>query len=128
MRSGEALKPMSEDRLRTIFAEGEPDWLEEPSLSGLSEGDIIETLDTQTFFELIEQPYPSSRDEVLRRLIDFKLIDRMPGGLSIRRICGLLLAKDLGHFPELARKSPRVVVYDGVTKLGHLYTCLTQTI
>lgn len=26
MRSGESLVPMSEDRLRTIFAEGKPDW------------------------------------------------------------------------------------------------------
>lgn len=31
MRSGEELVPMSEDRLRGIFAEGQPDWLEEPS-------------------------------------------------------------------------------------------------
>ena len=31
MRSGEALVPMSEDQLRRIFAEGEPDWLEEHS-------------------------------------------------------------------------------------------------
>jgi ATP-dependent DNA helicase RecG len=29
MRSGESLVPMSEDRLRAIFAEGRPDWLEE---------------------------------------------------------------------------------------------------
>ena len=31
MRSGEELVPMSEDRLRKIFAEGQPDWLEEPA-------------------------------------------------------------------------------------------------
>jgi len=31
MRSGESLVPMSEDRLRRIFAEGEPNWLEEPA-------------------------------------------------------------------------------------------------
>jgi ATP-dependent DNA helicase RecG len=35
MRSGEDLVPMSEDQLRRIFAEGEPDWLEEPSMQGL---------------------------------------------------------------------------------------------
>ena len=27
MRSGESLRPMSEDRLRAIFAEGQPDWI-----------------------------------------------------------------------------------------------------
>jgi len=31
MRSGESLVPMSEDRLRAIFAEGGPDWLDEPT-------------------------------------------------------------------------------------------------
>jgi len=36
MRSGEELVPMSEDRLRKIFAEGQPDWLEEPSRTGLT--------------------------------------------------------------------------------------------
>lgn len=34
MRAGEALVPMSEDQLRRIFAEGEPDWLEEHSATG----------------------------------------------------------------------------------------------
>jgi ATP-dependent DNA helicase RecG len=37
MRSGEQLVPMSEDRLRAIFAEGQPDWLEEHAKRGLSD-------------------------------------------------------------------------------------------
>jgi predicted HTH transcriptional regulator len=41
MRSGEELVPMSEDQLRRIFAEGEPDWLEEPSRTGLDGPQII---------------------------------------------------------------------------------------
>ena len=118
MRSGSSLKPMTEDRLRTIFAEGTPDWIEEPSLSGLSEAEVIEILDTQTFFELIEYPYPSNRDDVFRRLAEFQLIDSMQGGWSIRRIGGLLLAKDLSRFSELARKAPRVVVYEQDNKLA----------
>lgn len=32
MRAGEELVPMSEDRLRAIFAEGQPDWLSQPAL------------------------------------------------------------------------------------------------
>ena len=34
MRAGEELVPMSEDQLRRIFAEGEPDWLEEYTRDG----------------------------------------------------------------------------------------------
>ena len=54
MRSGEALVPMSEDQLRRIFAEGEPDWLEEHSRTGLDPQQVVELLDTQNFFELLK--------------------------------------------------------------------------
>ena len=42
MRSGEALVPMSEDQLRRIFAEGEPDWLEEHSRTDLDVQQVVE--------------------------------------------------------------------------------------
>jgi predicted HTH transcriptional regulator len=117
MRSGESLVPMSEDRLRAIFAEGRPDWLEERSLIGLGGQEVIDLLDTQTFFELMRQPYPTDQAGVLDRLVSERLIDRIDGGYAIRRLGGLLIAKSLDRFPDLARKAPRVVVYDGTTKL-----------
>jgi ATP-dependent DNA helicase RecG len=117
MRSGESLVPMTEDRLRTIFAEGGPDWLEEPSLSGVSGQDVVELLDTQTFFELMKQNYPTDQAGVLDRLLRERLIDRADGGYLIRRLGGLLLAKKLDRFPDLARRAPRVVVYNGTSKL-----------
>jgi ATP-dependent DNA helicase RecG len=117
MRSGSSLTSMSEDRLRAIFAEGAPDWLEEPSLQDLDSQSVIEKLDTQAFFELLKQPYPTDRAGVIQRLIDQRLIDQRDGFYSIRRIGGLLLAKRLDDFPDLARKAPRVVVYSGNSKL-----------
>lgn len=124
MRSGESLRPMSEDRLRSIFAEGAPDWLEEPAMTGLDSQTVIELLDTQTFFELMRLPYPSDRDGVLDRLNSERLIDAMDGGWSIRRLCGLLLAKKFDVFSDLARKAARVVVYSGS---GKTETRLDQT-
>ena len=56
MRSGESLVPMSEDQLRKIFAEGEPDWIEQHSRTGLDAEQVIDLLDTQTFFELLDLP------------------------------------------------------------------------
>ncbi|MGQ0561514.1 MAG: hypothetical protein ACT443_06530, partial [Gemmatimonadota bacterium] len=50
MRSGQALVPMSEDQLRRIFAEGAPDWLEEPADGAFSAQEVIDSLDTQLFF------------------------------------------------------------------------------
>lgn len=116
MRSGESLRPMSEDRLRGIFAEGAPDWLEEPALSDLDGQTVVELLDTQAFFELLKLPYPSNREGVLDRLMVERLIDQTKEGWAVRRIGGLLLAKKLESFPDLARKAARVVVYSGVSK------------
>ena len=59
MRAGANLVHMSEDRLRTIFAEGRPEWTEEPTLRDLTAARVVELLDTQTFFDLMAQPYPN---------------------------------------------------------------------
>ncbi|MGO8953923.1 MAG: ATP-binding protein [Rhodomicrobium sp.] len=117
MRSGASLVPMSEDRLRAIFAEGKPDWLEEPSLTALSGQDVVNLLDTQTFFELLKLPYPSDRAGVLDRLEKERLVDKSDNSYAIRRLGGLLLAKNLEQFPDLMRKACRIVVYQGTSKL-----------
>ena len=117
MRSGRQLVPMSEDQLRRIFAEGQPDWLEQPSLAGLDSQQVVELLDTHTFFELIESPYPTERAGVIERLLGERLIDEAGGAYAIRRLGAVLLAKRLDSFPDLARKVPRVVVYSGTSKL-----------
>ena len=124
MRAGEALLPMSEDQLRRIFAEGEPDWLEEHSTKDLDPQQVIDLLDTQTFFELLKLPYPTDRTGVLDRLIQERLIDKQPGGYAIRRLGALLIARRLDDFPDVGRKAARVVVYSGTSKLE---TRLDQT-
>ena len=118
MRSGEQLVPMSEDRLRRIFAEGEPDWLEEYSRTGLAAQQVIELLDTQTYFELLKLPYPTDQKGVLDRLQQERLVDVEDGAYSIRKLGALLLARQLQDFTDLSRKAPRVVVYNGTSKLN----------
>jgi len=117
MRSGEELVPMSEDQLRKIFAEGAPDPLEEHVVNGLDAQGVVERLDTQAYFELLGLPYPSDQHSVIDRLVNERLVDRTTAGLAIRKLAALLLAKKLPDFPELARKVPRVVVYNGTNKL-----------
>jgi ATP-dependent DNA helicase RecG len=117
MRSGEALVPMSEDQLRRIFAEGEPDWLEQHAKVGFDAQQVVETLDVQTFFELVKLPYPTDRAGVVDRLLHERLIDKLDGGYAIRRLGALLLARRLEDFEPLSRKAPRVVAYAGTSKL-----------
>jgi ATP-dependent DNA helicase RecG len=117
MRAGEALMPMSEDQLRRIFAEGQPDWLEEPSRSGLDAQQVVELLDTQTFFELLRLPYPTDRNGVIERLTREKMVDESGGTFVVRRLGALTLARRLEDFPDVTRKAARLVVYSGISKL-----------
>ncbi len=118
MRSGETLVPMSEDRLRNIFAEGQPDWLEESSRTRLNGQEVIELLDTQTYFELRRLSYPITQAGVLDRLKSDRLIEKdAQTGYAIKRLGALLLAKRLSVFEDVARKAARVVVYAGTSKI-----------
>lgn len=118
MRAGEDLVPMTPDRLRRIFAEGQPDWLSEPALSDAADDAVIALLDTQGYFDLSNLPYPTNRDSVVAKLSSEGLISRGAHGWIISNLAALLLAKKLDAFsPTLARKAPRVVMYEGTNKL-----------
>jgi len=90
MRSGEELVPMSEDQLRRIFAEGQPGWLENVALSKVNAQDVVQLLDTQTFFDLLNLPYPTDQIGVIARLQDEKLIEPSEITVTCARIFGRL--------------------------------------
>lgn len=117
MRSGEELVPMSEDQLRKIFSEGQPDWLDGPALDGLSGQDVIQLLDTQAYFDLSKLPYPTDQQGVLARLKSERLIQQHAGSYTILNMAAILLAKKLREFPGVSRKAVRVVVYSGESKM-----------
>ncbi|ENW99039.1 hypothetical protein F900_02724 [Acinetobacter modestus] len=120
MRSGEELVPMSEDQLRKIFAEGQPNWLEEIALKNVSAQDVVQLLDTQTFFELLNLPYPTDQSGVIEKLISEKLIEKTDIDFNILNIGAVLLAKNLKNFSSIQRKATRVIVYKGESKLETL--------
>ncbi len=117
MRVGEELRPMTEEQLRKIFAEGQPDWLEAFAKEGLSGQDVVQLLDTQTFFDLLKLPYPTDQAGVLEKLTSERLIEKRDDGFAIRNMAAILLAKNLSEFEMVFRKAPRVVVYANDSKL-----------
>lgn len=117
MRNGEELVPMSEDRLRAIFDEHKPEWLEEAAASDVSGQEVVHLLDTQSYFDLLGQPYPTTQEAVLTRLAEESLIHRQQDGYTISKLAALLIAKHLPAFPAIKRKAPRVVVYAADNKL-----------
>jgi ATP-dependent DNA helicase RecG len=87
---------MSEDRLRQIFAEGKPDWFSQEAKDGCSPDDIIQLLDTQSYFDLMKLSYPTIRDAVLERFERENLIVRKGEDWTITNMGAILFAKNLG--------------------------------
>lgn len=90
---------------------------EEPARIGLTAEQVVELMDTQAFFTLMEKPYPTTQKAVLEQLLAERLIDRAPEGYSIRRMGAILLARRLTDFQDVSRKAARIVVYPSNSKL-----------
>ena len=116
MRIGEQLAPMSPDVLRSILAEGEPDWELLPAKSGCDGETVACLLDVQSYFDLMGLPQPATRNAMLDRLRREGLLDQDGDGWRITNMGAILFAKNLEDFDQLGRKAPRVVVYEGLGK------------
>ncbi len=89
--------------------------------SRLSADQVVEMLDTQAFFDmLLKLPYPKSQSGVLEKLIAESLVQRTNGHYAITNLGALLFAKRLDEFPELERKTVRVIQYVGKNKVSTL--------
>lgn len=121
MRSGEELVPMSEDRLRSIFAEARQDWLSQSAMENCSARDVVELLDTKGYARLLKRQYPDDSIEVMNMLGKEKLIEQRGSRWVITNLAAILFAKRLDAFDHLGRKAPRLIVYEGNSKLesGH---------
>jgi ATP-dependent DNA helicase RecG len=117
MRAGEEVVPMTPDQCKKIMAEGEPDWALNPAMTKCDGAKVVQVLDTQSYFDLLHLPYPATREAVLERFASERLIERSGGSWTITNLGAVLFAKKLESFDRLARKAPRVIVYDGTNKL-----------
>lgn len=85
---------------------------------GLAGADVLEFLDFPRLFTLLLEPMPETRDAVLGRLEEERLIARSrEGGWGITNLGAILLAKDLGQL-SLPRKALRIVRYTGAGRLA----------
>ncbi|WP_065960494.1 ATP-binding protein [Curtobacterium sp. UCD-KPL2560] len=83
----------------------------------LSDDEVLRLLDYASYFDLMHAPVPDSSAAVLQALLDEKLVLRAPGsGWRITNLGAVLFASRLDLFPTVARKAPRVIVYEGIDK------------
>ena len=85
------------------------------TLQDASANVVLESIDIQGAFHLLKLPLPNERSHILQQLVQERLILAKDNGLhDITNLCAILFANDLGRFPDLQSKSPRVVVHDSV--------------
>ncbi len=80
--------------------------------------DIIAKLDYVTYFDLLEAKQPSTQEEIAKVLESEQLIVKNNTGYQMTNFGIILLAKDLDEYPEIKRKTPRVIKYEGKDRTG----------
>ncbi len=89
-----------------------------PATLDLDEADIVRLLDTQSYFDLLKLPYPSTRVAVIERLQSEDIIQQTASSKwRISNLGALLFAKKIDEFPAISRKAMRVIVYEGKSKV-----------
>ena len=82
----------------------------------LNAADITKYLSTETYFDLIKLPYPSTQQAVIDKFMEENLVIKNKG-YAITKLGALLFAKNLKNFESVERKSVRVIVYKGKNKV-----------
>ena len=91
------------------------------ALSHVDAADVLSLLDYPSFFELLDQPLPTDRDKILNRLADDRMVvSDAAGKWNITNLGAILFARNLDEFKTLARKSVRIIVYEGKGRLKTL--------
>jgi ATP-dependent DNA helicase RecG len=116
MRQGESLVDMTPDRLRVIFAETEPPFLETAQASGLSADAVEGVLATQEFFALSGAAVPGTATQRCHALAANGILTDEGGTFGITGLGAALLARRMSDFPVLLSRRLRFVQYGGSTR------------
>lgn len=68
-------------------------------------------------FQMLNIPLPESRESILEKLVEEKLLHIRLKKYAITNLGAILFANNLNDFPEISRKAPRVIIYKGKDKL-----------
>ncbi|MDR2497222.1 MAG: putative DNA binding domain-containing protein [Tannerellaceae bacterium] len=84
--------------------------------NNLHASDISHYLSTETYFDLMKLPYPSSQQGVIDKFREEGLVVKS-NVYAITNLGAILFAKHLKDFESVERKSSRVIVYNGRNKV-----------
>ncbi|MGV8968304.1 MAG: RNA-binding domain-containing protein [Cellulomonas sp.] len=89
------------------------------AVEGLREDEVTDLLYYPAYFELMRKPLPEGRRGIIDTFRRDNLIHESDSiGWDVTNAAAVLLARDLSSFPHLARKAPRVVMYNGTNRVS----------
>lgn len=94
----------------------------EIALSAVECDDAIALIGVSDYFRLTRQPEPQTQSGIVDALVADGLLVDVGGGLfDITNMAGVLFARDINCLPGLARKSLRVIKYEGRDRVSRNY-------
>jgi ATP-dependent DNA helicase RecG len=88
---------------------------------GLNFQEVLSFLDYDAYYQMLKIPIPSETEDIVRRFEQEEFVFFRNGLWSITNLGALLFAKDLGNFGQLKYKTPRVITYNGESKLDEVF-------
>ena len=84
----------------------------------LTRDEVLACLAYPSYFDLLKAPLPATPDAIVVALAADHLLIKAPGNRwHVSNLGAIVLAKQLGDFPSVARKATRVVSYDGTSRV-----------
>jgi predicted HTH transcriptional regulator len=122
-RSGGATIKMSAGEVKNIIATSYSVSFEEQiSIPNVKTEQVIQLLDVETYFRLINKPHPSSLTGVLDALVKEELLTRGNNSdYNITNLGCILLSRNMKEIKKLNRKAIRVIVYKDGSRLHAIH-------
>ncbi len=86
--------------------------------SGVTEDEILQLLDYDSYFTLQEKRLPDTKQGIIQVLASDELLKKSGQSWDITNLGAILFAKKLSSFKELSRKALRVIVYQETSKIN----------
>ena len=118
IRVGSVTRKLNEfpEKQAKIWRKNTTPFEKEIAKDNLTTQEIINLLSTETYFDLMELPYPTTQQSVIDKFMEDGLIVK-PKMYAVTKLGALLFSKNLRDFEGLERKSVRVIVYKGKNKI-----------
>lgn len=87
----------------------------------LTIAEVLNLLDYSKYFSLTKQEIPSKTNQFVEKMAQYGLVKKVfDNSYDITNLGAILFAKNLNDFPTVKRKSARVVLYKGNTKVDRI--------